>query len=96
MKLTKEQKIEAYEGVLNKLENGRRFTVYICDHLFRYLANRSLDSRSRSLTEEIRMYFPEFSRRKTKYGMINLGWWPENDIQSRIDVIKDIIEKLKR
>ena len=93
MELTKQEKIKALKYVLECIENEKRDchkTIGMCTYLRqKILEMKNIYFMGVSCLSE---YIPEFVNKNN----IHSGYWfPENDFESRIDYLKNLIEKLK-
>ena len=96
--LTTEEKLEAYgyalQGVLKDIINSLK--AGICVDLQHWL-NENKEMGLVAYTETL-LYFPEFKLYQTVGVDANHNWWPDSKKgnQRRIEVLEEIIEKLKK
>lgn len=91
--LSTKEKIETLEFALRKLE-GNAFNYWICNLV-------AQSHRLRNTIDDINntdavILIPELLKYKPKDRSVDKGWFPADDYESRIKVVKSLLRTLKR
>lgn len=93
--ISKTVRNKAYKSILSKLQRGT-IGIFICNELLWYVEDNNLLD-DNYIAEEIVEFFPEFKKFKRKPPIpAEGGWWPQNDIASRIKALEKCIKLTAR
>jgi len=93
VQLTIQEKIGAYEFVLNKLLSNN--PVCICPTLEKYYLSKYPDDDEYDEETMLKINFPELREYRPRGVPQYHAWWDKNDVSTRIKVVEEILSTIK-
>jgi len=91
MKLTKKERCKYYKKAIERVKDGRNYERFICIAL-RNIVNERKDEHIGA--DEVRIIFKEFGEKiPSSVSWLAGSWWREEDIESRITVLKKCVKE---